>query len=943
MPTSEIKADHVRDTLRALRVGRPIEGSPLLACRALAQLAREEGLGGSEESLRHLLGLWLTRTIEAELHARRRERGTRPPTSSTAGAAQRGAAPLEALRADMASADGDRQALGILHARYVAMEDTTLAALATRLGLSRRTIRRRQSRGYSVLSEALRLREEQARAQDERQNGEMRGLRFIGRERERGEVRALLARHPLVTLTGPGGIGKSRMALELLHDLGPDYRDASLWIELGGEEDGRRISLHIAEALELRVRDDADPLSALRSHLREGQRLLVLDNAEHLAVDLARVAASLLAACPELQLLVTSRAPLGLPTESAYRVPPLALPEPRVPLQRRQLLHVDAVRLFLDRARRSAPSLELDDESAPHVVAICHRLGGLPLAIELAAAQLGQLPLVELHARLDHGQLWLSADQAGLREVHRSLHASILSSLDLIDQGSRRALACLSVLRGDASISTASALIQDPASDRVGADAEAVLDSLVEHSLVEKSGTGPGTRVRLLEPIRDVAAGQLLALGEAVAVRERLLDAYLGWAEELSEHLLGPAQQEWLARIRAEEPNLRAVLRWARRPRTAERGLWLAVALSSYYRVRGRFREGLAMITGLLETEGADVPAQVLAEARRVAGGFALQLDDLQTAGELLDQALVDFRRLDDRPGMARTLNNLALVEVHRGKLEQAIGCLRESIALKRELEDERGLADSLTNLAIMYAHVGDKASAEACYEEAEPIMRALGDDHALADLLSERGNRALGRRDLEAARRLYEESLALRRALDDRHGLVAGLMNLGNVPLESGDPAAALALFQESLAVSRELGGRGTMIRAAIGEAHVVAGHPERARPFLVQALRGTLEDGTPWEQLEVLELLGRLESAAGCHEHALRVLAASAATRAAEGLPISPMNGEHVERAVARSRAALEPERAERAWREGASCTATEIAVEILGRADLGREPPR
>ncbi|HMA33429.1 MAG TPA: tetratricopeptide repeat protein, partial [Chloroflexia bacterium] len=551
---------------------------------------------------------------------------------------------------------------------------------------------------------------------------------LVGRERE--EVAAQQAlRAPggrLLTLTGPAGAGKTRLALQIAAAALADFPQGAWFVALGPLQDPALVPAAIAGTLEVKESGGAALATTLGAYLRTRQLLLILDNFEHLAGAIPLVG-DLLAAAPGLRLLVTSRAPLHLAGEITLPVPPLGLPDLAQVPDVAALAQYEAVALFLARAAEVQPEFRLTAENASAVAEICVRLDGLPLAIELAAVRVRQLPPAALLARLlgstGHASLpFLTSGAPHLPARQQTLRGAISWSYQLLAPPAQHLFAALAVFPGGCSLEAASTVAgpegrRPPTVDSAALDVALVpeLAALCESSLLRQEPTPDGTmRYRMLETIQEYAAEQLDESGQRAALWARQAAYYLALAETAAPELAGPAQDTWLARLAREVDNFRAALAWALAPDgDADRALRLAAALGRFWQVRGYLSEGRRWLAGTLAAAPA-APAPLRARALALAGQLATDQGDYATARPWIAESLALYRALDDPAGIADALNRLGALSYYHGDYRQALALYHESLALRRTLGDRDTIAISLNNLGILANNQGDYPAAAA-------------------------------------------------------------------------------------------------------------------------------------------------------------------------------------------------------------------------------------
>lgn len=630
---------------------------------------------------------------------------------------------------------------------------------------------------------------------------------FIGRARELATATALLATSRLLTLTGPGGTGKTRLALQLATRARAQFPDGIRLVELARLDDPALVPQTIASALEVREEPGQPLLNTLTMHLREKQLLLIVDNCEHLIDACAPLVEALLRTCQHVRILASSREPLGISGETIFRVPPLTVPDAHTTLPLKQLVRFEAVQLFVARAQAMQPEFEVTEANAATLVQICRQLDGLPLAIELAAARVRMVTVAQIAARLDDRFALLTAGSRTALPRHQTLQALIDWSYELLAEDERALLRRLAVFVGGWTLEAAEVVC---AGEAVG-EVLAPLTQLIDKSLVEVEPGEQVARYRLLESIRQYALAKLAASGEAEAVRRRHAHFYLGLAETLASDGVDAPWLTGIGSLEPEQDNLRAALAWSQvAAGGAEIGLRLVKALELFWVVRGHWAEARSWLTAVLAHPVAQARTQLRAEVLTVAGHLFALLSDYAAAQAALNESLSLCEEPGDTPGCAWVLNRIGWVAREQGDVATAWRRLEQSLALYRALDDRHGIAESLNALGQIAIMREDVARARPLLEESLSLARLANDALLTAWALNHLGHVAQIEQDYARATRLHKESLALFRTFGEQHaGIAWAQEGLGHSALAQGELATARAWLIASLAQFRGLGDR--------------------------------------------------------------------------------------------------------------------------------------
>ena len=655
---------------------------------------------------------------------------------------------------------------------------------------------------------------------------------FIGRTEEINQIKDLLKQTRLLTLTGSGGSGKTRLAMQVAGDVIDEFANGVWLIELASLSDGVLLPIAISKEFGLMEEQNKSPEETLLDYFKDKELLLILDNCEHLIGPSAELTEKLLINCPGLKIIATSRESLRCHGEQTHRVSSLDFPDPKEKATPEKLSQYEAVRLFIERALSVNSSFRVNNSNAPALAEICFQLDGIPLAIELAAARTKILNVEKIHERLNDRFRLLTGGKRTALPRQQTLTALIDWSYDLLSDEEKTLWNRLSIFSGGWKMEAAEEICAD---DKIGKNE--IMDIL--HSLTEKSiiiYNEEKARFSILETIRQYGEEKINEKDEIKKLSDKHLEYYLKLAEILSKKI---REIDSANIMDTESGNVEKSLKWAVENNYTEDGLRLVLAMGKFWQMRGNFSDGIHRFESVIP-ENPERKDSLYSKVICQLGNFARLKGDVDRARRLIEESLKINRELDDKTGIGDSLVRLGILEFDQGSYEEAAKLYEEALELSRESGNKLNAAITLNNLGNVYSNQGDYSKAFILYEESLATRRELGDILGTAICLNNLGIVSYERGDYEKATDLLQESLLLRYKLGDREGTAITYMNLGNTSYNQGDYEKAKGYYKKSLDISKEIDNKSCIADSYcyLGNVLLEMHDPEKAAKFYHKCL---------------------------------------------------------------------------------------------------------
>ena len=694
---------------------------------------------------------------------------------------------------------------------------------------------------------------------------------FIGRADEIKHAKELLKKNRLLTLTGTGGLGKTRFSLQVAADLIDDFANGVWFAELAAVSDPVFLPITIINDLGLKEEQKKTPEETLADYLKDKEILIVLDNCEHIIESCAKLTENLLLKCPKLKVIATSREALNCIGEQTYRIPPLTLPDPNHENTPEQLIQYESVRLFIERALAVNPKFRVTNENAPALAEVCLRLDGIPLAVELAATRTKILSVEKIYERLDDRFNLLTGGKRTALPRQQTLRALIDWSYDLLSENEKILWSRLSVFSGGWTLEAAEKVCSDETISKN--DILELLSQLSEKSVIIYDEIKD--RYRILESLKQYGI-EKLSDGKEIFLQH--LNYFLELSEKAKPELIGENTKFWMHKIEADHNNFISAIEWSVRNENSEKGIITAAALGRFWNITGQYSTGIRIIEIILESAGALCKSSKVNVLNWI-GSFKSSQGDYEQAKKYYEEILIIRKETGDKSGIAGSIHNLGNVALSQGDYEKAKKYYEESLAIYKEIGDKIGIATPILSLGNVALNQGDYEQAKKYYEESLVIKKEIGNKDGIARSINNLGNLAYYQGDYEQADKYYKESLHICKEIGSKNGIAASISNLGSVASNLGDYELAKKYYEESLAIRKEIGNKNGIAESIknVGNVAYDQGDYKQSKKLFEESLSIYKEIGYKIGMADSINYLGNAAYRLGEFEKAIKLLSAS------------------------------------------------------------------